>query len=43
MIAELAAALEVGMEDITGRREKFEGLIERFEATEDPIRHGWLW
>src|SRR4051812_11251496 len=28
------------MEDITERQERFEALIDRFEATEDPIRHG---
>jgi hypothetical protein len=40
MIAEVAATLEPGTEDVTEREEKFEGLIDRFEATEDPIRHG---
>ena len=40
MIAEVAATLEPGSEDITEREEKFEALIDRFEATEDPIRHG---
>jgi hypothetical protein len=40
MIKEVAATLEPGAEDITERQEKFEGLIDRFEATEDPIRHG---
>ena len=40
VIAEVAAALEPGTEDITERREQFEALIDRFEATEDPIRHG---
>ena len=40
MIAEVAATLEPGTEDITERQEKFEALIDRFEATEDPIRHG---
>ena len=39
-IAEVAATLEPGTEDITEREEKFEALIDRFEATEDPIRHG---
>jgi len=39
-IAEVAATLEPGIEDITEREETFEALIERFEATEDPIRHG---
>jgi hypothetical protein len=40
VIAEVAATLEPGPEDITEREEKFEGLIDQFEATEDPIRHG---
>jgi hypothetical protein len=40
VIAEVAATLEPGAEDITEREEKFEALIDRFEATEDPIRHG---
>src|SRR3954453_18463767 len=40
VIAEVAAALEPGTEDITEREEEFEALIDRFEATEDPIRHG---
>ncbi len=40
VIAEVAATLEPGMEDITERQEQFEALIDRFEATEDPIRHG---
>ena len=40
MIAEVAATLEPGTEDITEREEEFEALIDRFEATEDPIRHG---
>ena len=40
VIAEVAATLEPGTEDITEREEKFEALIDRFEATEDPIRHG---
>src|SRR3954468_17911427 len=39
VIAEVAATLEPGTEDITEREEKFEALIEGFEATEDPIRH----
>src|SRR3954463_4570869 len=39
-LAEVAATLEPGTEDITEREEKFEALIDRFEATEDPIRHG---
>jgi hypothetical protein len=40
VIAEVAATLEPGTEDISEREEKFEALIDRFEATEDPIRHG---
>jgi hypothetical protein len=40
VIAEVAATLEPGTEDITERQEQFEALIDRFEATEDPIRHG---
>ena len=40
VIAEVAATLEPGTEDITERQELFEALIDRFEATEDPIRHG---
>ncbi len=40
VIAEVAATLEPGTEDIAERQEKFEALIDRFEATEDPIRHG---
>ena len=40
VIAEVAATLEPGTEDITEREEQFEALIDRFEATEDPIRHG---
>jgi hypothetical protein len=40
VIAEVAATLEPGSEDITEREEEFEALIDRFEATEDPIRHG---
>jgi hypothetical protein len=39
VIAEVAATLEPGTEDCTDRQEKFEGLIDRFEATADPIRH----
>ncbi len=42
MIAEVAATLEPGGEEITEREEKFEALIDRFEATEDPIRHGMV-
>ncbi len=40
VIAEVAATLEPGTEDITERQERFEALIDQFEATEDPIRHG---
>ncbi len=40
VIAEVAATLEPGTADITERQERFEALIDRFEATEDPIRHG---
>jgi hypothetical protein len=40
VIAEVAATLEPGTEDIMERQEKFEALIDEFEATEDPIRHG---
>jgi hypothetical protein len=40
VIAEVAATLEPGTEEITEREEKFEALIDEFEATEDPIRHG---
>jgi hypothetical protein len=40
VIAEVAATLEPGTGDITEREEEFEALIARFEATEDPIRHG---
>ena len=40
MIAEVATTLEPGTEDIAERQEKFEALIDQFEATEDPIRHG---
>ena len=40
VIAEVAATLEPGTEDVTEREEKFEALIDRFEATGDPIRHG---
>ena len=40
VIAEVAATLEPGTEDITEREERFEALIDQFEATEDPIRHG---
>lgn len=40
MIAEVAATLEPGTADVTERHERFEALIDRFEATEDPIQHG---
>src|SRR6185437_3998657 len=40
VIAEVAATLEPGTEDVTEREEEFEALIDRLEATEDPIRHG---
>src|SRR5205823_11903469 len=40
VIAEVAATLEPGTEDVTEREEEFEALIDQFEATEDPIRHG---
>ena len=40
VIAEVAATLEPGIGDITERQEQFEALIDRFEASEDPIRHG---
>jgi hypothetical protein len=40
VIAEVAATLEPGSEDITEREEKFEALIDEFEETDDPIRHG---
>lgn len=40
VIAEVAATLEPGAEDITEREEEFEALIDRFEESEDPIRHG---
>jgi hypothetical protein len=39
VIAEVAATLEPGTEDVTGRPERFEALIDQFERTEDPIRH----
>ena len=41
VIEEVAATLEPGTEDVTERQEKFEALIDRFEATEDPIRQTW--
>jgi hypothetical protein len=40
VIAEVAATLEPGTADVTERQEQFEVLIDRFEASEDPIRHG---
>jgi hypothetical protein len=40
VIAEVAATLEPGSEDVSEREEAFEALIERFEASEDPILHG---
>ena len=40
VVAEVAATLEPGTADIAEREEQFEALIDRFEATEDPIRHG---
>jgi hypothetical protein len=39
VIEGVAATLEPGSEDWTGRQERFEELIDRFEETEDPIRH----
>ena len=39
VIAEVAATLEPGTEDVTERQERFEALIDQFERTEDPIRH----
>jgi hypothetical protein len=40
VIAEVAAMLEPGAADLTEREEQFEALIDQFEATDDPIRHG---
>jgi hypothetical protein len=40
VIAEVAVTLDPGPEDVTEREEAFEALIDRFEATDDPIRHG---
>ena len=40
MIAEVAATLDPGTADVTERQEQFEAWIDRFESTEDPIRHG---
>ena len=39
-VRSIQATLEPGPEDITERQERFEALIDQFEATEDPIRHG---
>jgi hypothetical protein len=39
VIEGVAATLEPGTEDGTERQERFEELIDRFEETEDPIRH----
>jgi hypothetical protein len=39
VIEAVAATLEPGTEDGTERQERFEELIDRFEETEDPIRH----
>jgi hypothetical protein len=39
VIEAVAATLEPGTEDCTERQERFEELIDRFEETEDPIRH----
>jgi len=39
VIAEVAATLEPGSDDSMDRQAKFEGLIDQFEATADPIRH----
>jgi hypothetical protein len=40
VIAQVAVTLEPGPEDVTEREEAFAALIDRFEATDDPIRHG---
>ena len=40
VIAEVAATLEPGAEDISDREEKLEALIDQFEQTDDPIRDG---
>jgi hypothetical protein len=40
VIVEVAATLDPEADEITERQEKFEALIDRFEATEDPVRHG---
>jgi hypothetical protein len=39
VIAAVAATLEPGTGDCTERQEQFEEWIDRFEETEDPIRH----
>lgn len=39
VIAQVAATLEPGTAESTDRQERFEELIDQFEATEDPIRH----
>jgi hypothetical protein len=39
VIAGVAATLEPGTEESTDRQERFEELIDQFEATADPIRH----
>jgi hypothetical protein len=39
VIGEVAATLDPESDDCTERQEKFEELIDQFEATEDPIRH----
>jgi hypothetical protein len=40
VVAEAAATLEPGAEDVTEREEQFEARIDCFEATEDRILHG---
>ena len=39
VIAEVASTLDPGTEDCMDREERFEKLIDRFEATDDPIQH----
>jgi len=39
VIEAVAATLEPGAEDCMERQEQFEGWIDQFERTEDPIRH----
>ena len=39
MIREVASTLDPESGDIVDREERFEQLIDRFEATDDPIRH----